>query len=96
MGEGREIQFQLEKKMTIVKVDLSTSIDRNLILEEELTKVETKLEKSFKWTIYSQAMINPHSQKNDPSSLVRLVKSNNVVLYIKYGEEGHSKDRYSS
>lgn len=47
-GEGSKIQFQLEKDLMNVKDDLSTSINRRSILEEELTIVKNKLGKALK------------------------------------------------
>lgn len=52
-GGGSIIQFQLEEELTNVKDDLTTSIDKNYILEKEITKLMTKFEKVLKWTVFS-------------------------------------------
>lgn len=68
-SEGSKIQFKLEEELTNAKDDLSTSIDRNSLLEEEQTKVKTKFEKALKWTVksknvfsYTQYRENDHSK----------------------------------
>ncbi|PHT43283.1 hypothetical protein CQW23_17308 [Capsicum baccatum] len=47
-NEGRRIQFQLEEDLINVKANLTSSLDRNSILEEKLVKMKTILEKPLK------------------------------------------------
>lgn len=57
--EGRRIQYQLEEELTNVKADLI----ENSFLEEELSKLKTKLVKAIKCTTSSHAVTNSAIQE---------------------------------
>ncbi|XP_070014607.1 uncharacterized protein [Nicotiana sylvestris] len=60
LGKGKEvateIHIKLEKELTDVKTSLCGELEKNRQLQAELEKVKIDLEKSLKWTWYSNAV----------------------------------------
>ncbi|XP_070034588.1 uncharacterized protein [Nicotiana tomentosiformis] len=58
--KGKEIaseaHIKLESELNIVKTSLSAELEKNRKLQAELEKVKNDLEKSLKWTWYSDAI----------------------------------------
>nr|XP_016483291.1 PREDICTED: uncharacterized protein LOC107803999 [Nicotiana tabacum] len=60
LGKGKEvaseIHIMLEKELTVVKTSLCSELEKNQQLQVELEKVRIDLEKSLKWTWFSDVV----------------------------------------
>lgn len=63
-GKGSRILFKLDAELTNAKTDITPSLERNSVLEKELVRVMTKLNKSLTWITSSQILNNLTNQES--------------------------------
>lgn len=104
-SEGCRMQLQMKEELTNVKDGLISSHYKNIVFQNELICVKTKLEKALKWTISSQPLIvfisqesssskdlGYNSQEDRHNSSVMYEKRKDDVSCIHCVRNSHSKD----
>lgn len=82
----------MEEEVTEAKVNMISSLERNFILERELDRVSTELEKYIKWNTSSQYLTTltcqEHNSRRD-SGYHSLSEAINYVVRHARGKDNH-------